>query len=282
MTITNKLNLPKVFENAVKSFQRDYTNTSKYSATDLLKSPYMLNLEKLHSAEITEDVMDRVWALTGTALHEVLTKSNDSKEVLIEERLKVVIDGIEISGQFDAFYEDGTLDDYKMSSVWKYKYKDYTDFEQQLNIYAYLLYIYGFTVKKIRAIMILRDYSKGKSKTEKDYPQNPIEMIELNLWDNEKTEAFIKDRIQKHLTETDIICNKKERWLRDEKWAIMKKGNKKATKLFDDELSASEYLKTLDDKYSVEYREGVDAKCEDYCRVNKWCEYYNPRAKERK
>jgi hypothetical protein len=280
MLITNNLNLPKVFENAVNSFQRDYTNTSRFSVTDLLKSPYMQNLERLHHEEITEDVVDRVWALLGSALHEVLKKSNIEKNILIEERLKIIIDGIEISGQFDSFCDNGVLIDYKLTSVWKIMFSDYQDWENQLNIYAYLLYKYNFDVKKIEVVAILKDYSKKEKLRYNNYPKDNIARIELKLWDYEKTESFIKERIQKHLTEINIICNEKDRWHKDDKFAIMKKGRKTAVRVLEDKESAEDMLKTLDDKHYIEIRKGEDERCENYCRVNKWCEYYNNKNKE--
>lgn len=276
MTITNKLNLPKVFENAVKAFQRDYTNTSRFSVTDLLKSPYMLNLERLHSNEIVEDVIDRTWALLGSALHEVLKKSNIEKNILLEERLKLEIDGVEISGQFDSFCEEGILTDYKLTSVWKIIFSDYEDWEAQLNIYAYLLYKHGFTVNKLQVTAILKDFSKKEKLRYDSYPENEIVIIPLKLWDYADTEKFIKERIQKHITETDIICNDKDRWHKDDKFAIMKEGRKTAVRVLDSQKEADDYIldNKLDSKHFIELRKGEDMRCQEYCRVNKWCTYY--------
>jgi hypothetical protein len=62
----------------------------------------------------------------------------------------------------------------------------------------------------------------------------------------------------------------------------MKKDRKTAIRVLDNREDAENMLKTLDDKHYLEIRKGEDVRCNDYCRVNKWCEYYNNKQKELK
>ena len=59
----------------------------------------------------------------------------------------------------------------------------------------------------------------------------------------------------------------------------MKGKNKRAVKVHTDKDDAEQHATALnyrDDKntYTVETRVGSDTKCEKYCGVNKFCEYY--------
>jgi hypothetical protein len=60
----------------------------------------------------------------------------------------------------------------------------------------------------------------------------------------------------------------------------MRKGQKKAVRLFEDEAKALDYMDWLADQPSnkgrglyIEHREGEDSKCESYCPVAQWCPY---------
>ena len=60
----------------------------------------------------------------------------------------------------------------------------------------------------------------------------------------------------------------------------MKGNNKRAIKVCDTEEEAEEYLK-LDSSYRIEYRKGINKKCEDYCNACEFCNYYKEYVKEK-
>lgn len=67
-------------------------------------------------------------------------------------------------------------------------------------------------------------------------------------------------------------CSDEERWLRDTKWAVMKGGAARATKLHDDKEAATLHATELQAKeprvpYSVEFRPGTPTRCVHYCQV---------------
>jgi hypothetical protein len=277
MTITNNYNLPKVFEDAVNVYQHNYQadKLESLSVTDIIKPALMRRLEKEFHNQISEDITDRIWALTGQALHEVLSK-HKVKNSLSEERLSYEIQGIKISGKFDMYLEDKTLQDYKFTNAWKLIYKDFEDWTIQLNIYKWLLEKHGFEVKKLEVIAILRDWQKSKSLYDANYPDCQIKIIEIHFLD--MIENYINDRVRLHieaetmLIENIPICTNKERWHKEDVFAVMKKNRKTAVKLFDNKEDAKKMVLT-DKEYYLEIRQGEDVRCENYCRVKSFCPY---------
>ncbi len=171
-------------------------------------------------------------------------------------------------------YYNGIIEDYKICSVQKWINRDFSEYGKQLNIYAWLARMNGYEVKEIKAILIFRDYSKSKAKHSAEYPQQPVKQITFDLWDIKKAEEFISDRIEAH--RYPEVCTKEERWAQPTKYAVIKNNNKRATKLCETHEEAQDYIKTLDPKhkYKIEVREGFNARCDDYCRVNKYCTFY--------
>ena len=86
MKITNKLNLPPAIYNAVCNDTYD-THENVYSATTLLKDPCEIILINRHAAEIEEDASESLYALLGSALHEVLERAKEDENEIREERL---------------------------------------------------------------------------------------------------------------------------------------------------------------------------------------------------
>jgi len=221
-----------------------------------------------------------IWSLMGSAIHRVL-EASETGETLNEERLFTKVNGKIISGGIDLF-EKKIISDFKFTSVWSYIYASgRREWEQQLNLYSYLYQSAGFEVEKLQIIAIFRDWSASKAKHEKNYPKQ-IEIIPIRKWSMDQCEHFIKKRLFKLQMALklpdDVIkeCSQKERWQADDVYAIMKKNNKRATKLCTSEEQAQAYMKTniVKDKLFMEVRSGVPKRCEDYCPVNHYCHFY--------
>jgi hypothetical protein len=67
LKITNLFGLPKALVNAVSV--RPHNDPGSLSATTLLKSMKQILLTERHWDELEEDVLDRFWALFGSAIH---------------------------------------------------------------------------------------------------------------------------------------------------------------------------------------------------------------------
>ena len=146
MIITNKLGLPRAFEEMAK---RDFTFDPKtYRVTSLLKGIRETILEKRHAEEIEQDVSDMIWLLFGTAVHGILEKQQEEGHEIKESRVSAEFGEYTLSGQFDLYNADEKkITDYKTCSVWKVIFGDYTDWRRQLLIYAYMMRQIGFEVK---------------------------------------------------------------------------------------------------------------------------------------
>jgi hypothetical protein len=213
-------------------------------------------------------------------MHKVLEKS-ETASTLNEERLFADINGKRISGGID-LYEEETISDFKFTSVYSYIYgKQKKEWEQQLNIYSYLYQKAGFPVKKVQIIAIFRDWSRSKHRYEHNYP-NQIEVIPMKLWPLAEVEEFISERLyQINLAmqlDDDAIpcCEREERWQDPTAYAVMKKGNKRALRVFETKEQAELLISFHKDKklLFIEPRESVPIRCLDYCCVNRFCHFY--------
>lgn len=273
MKLTNRANLPEAFVNAVKN--DGYTKgDADASITELCDSPKAVILKKRHDADIVEDVQDRVWSLFGQVTHTILERANQT--AIAERRLSIEVEGWKVSGGMDLYDVDGTLTDYKTTSVWSLIYDGAEKWERQLNCYAVLLRAHGHKVDRLQAVALLRDWSRGKAKADPSYPQVQVVNVPLNLWPADVAEKFLRERVilhkQARLTGELPDCTKKERWVREEEWAVKKVGGKKAVSggVFDTEDEARTF-KGLDNNLIIEYRPGKSTRCLEYCPALPWC-----------
>ena len=283
MKITNKYGLPQVFVNALES--APYTKGKAHiSVTELINSPRIVQLKRKHWDELEEDVADRVFALFGTAVHLILEQGQEDGSI-VEERLHLDMDGWHISGGIDyqRMGENGVIiQDYKATGVWGVMY-DKIEWEQQLNIYAYLVRkVKKLPVQELSIVAIIKDWSKRDAEIRENYPQAPVAVIPINLWDESDQERFIKDRIQLHsnahlateMGEDYQFCTPSEMWKTKTVYAVRKIGNVRAKALCATTEEAEEKLESLGKGYEIEIRKGERKRCKDYCQVSKFCNQY--------
>jgi hypothetical protein len=288
MKLTNKYNLPQTFVNVLR--RPTYTKGKAHlSATEIINSPRIVQLKKIHWDNLEEDVADKVWAIFGTAIHSVLELGKDEHHV-IEQRLHANVDGWDISGAIDLqrIDDDGiVVADYKTTGAWAVM-NEKAEWEQQLNIYAWLVEkVKKVPVKKVEIIAIIRDWSRRDAQTKEGYPEAPVKVIDVPLWTFQQRENFIKERIQLHsnalfATETsdDLPeCSPSEMWEKPAFWAVRKIGNKRATTVLDTEDKALAKIEELGKGYEIEFRPGERTRCANFCQVrdfcSQWKEYNN-------
>ena len=286
MKLTNKYNLPQTFVNVLN--RPTYTKGKAHlSATEIINSPRIVQLKKTHWDDLEEDVADKVWAIFGTAIHAVLELGKDEHHI-IEQRLHANVDGWDISGAIDLqrVEDDGIIvADYKTTGAWAVM-NEKSDWEQQLNIYAWLVEkVKKVPVKKVEIIAIIRDWNRRDAQTREGYPEAPIKIIDVPLWSFEKRESFIKERIHLHsnalfateTSETLPECSPSEMWEKPAFWAVRKIGNKRATAVFDTQDKADAKIEEMGKGYEIEYRPGERTRCANFCQVrdfcNQWKEY---------
>jgi hypothetical protein len=280
MKLTNKYNLPQTFVNVLN--RPTYTKGKAHlSATEIINSPRIVQLKKIHWDNLEEDVADKVWAIFGTAIHAVLELGKDEHHI-IEQRLHANVDGWDISGAIDLqrVEDDGIIvADYKTTGAWAVM-NEKSDWEQQLNIYAWLVEkVKKVPVKKVEIIAIIRDWNRRDAQTREGYPEAPIKVIDVPLWSFAKRESFIKERIHLHsnalfATETseDLPeCSPSEMWEKPAFWAVRKIGNKRATAVFDTQDKADAKIEEMGKGYEIEYRPGERTRCANFCQVRDFC-----------
>ena len=281
MKINNKLNLPQPFVDAVT---KEYEYKEKqYSVTTILKDVREILLTRRHHNEIEQDVADMIWLILGTATHSILENSQEADTEFKEEHfVEEVQNGYKLSGQADLYNaEEKMVTDYKTCSVWKVIYDDWEDYKKQLLMYAWVFKKMGFEVEKGQIVAIIKDHSKTKAKVDSSYPQYPVYKKVFNFSEQEfkEIEEFIKDKftqIEKYEKTADDqlpLCTEESRWNDGDKYAVKKKGNKRALRVYDTLEEAEAHLKQ-DDSLELEIRKGEDKKCLEYCSCCEFCSYW--------
>ena len=285
MIITNRHDLPEAL---VSVLSRDRPPTSGgFSVSTLISPPRIALLTKRHWDEIEVDVSERLWLLLGTATHYVIEKAK-IPDSLVEEKLFTVLDGEQIRARPD-LWKDETLYDWKVTSVWTaiFNPRGKPEWEAQLNIYAWLYSLQGFITKKLVVPAILRDWQKGKAKQGGDYPPIPMRVFNIPLWTPEDTIIYVRERMRLHKEAMPLpddqlpLCTDEERWLKGNKYALMKEGRKSAVRVYDTKEEAMKELASCDSKHYVEERKGEAVRCKDYCDVAPFCNHCKAATEER-
>lgn len=263
MNLTNKAGLPLPLVRAVANDPYDAGDTD-ISVTRLLQPPQLRKL--MQGAQgLTEDASERIWALLGQSVHTILERAYKGTQAIVERRVRREVLGWKVSGQFDVL-EDGVLSDYKITSVYARDGK--IEWEQQLNLLRVLAAsdLMLPAIHRLQIVAIFRDW-RPKEALKDDYPDSQVAIIPVNLWPLEKAEEYLLERVRLHQADIAEPCTDEERWAQPSKWALMKKGQKKAVRLFD----SKPVFVTLEDNQYWEHRPGAYRRCENYCPVSGIC-----------
>lgn len=293
MQITNRYNLPSAIVNNV--LNDEYSRgDAMISVTQLLNSPRIVLLQRVNESKMVTDVVDRVPSMLGTAMHKVLEKGANPGEI-VEERFFFEILGWKVSGAVDLQIpkDDGTweVNDYKLTSVYSVMSEKW-EWEAQLNMYGYLMRMAtGRRVSSMRIVAILKDWNRKQGAFKPDYPEAPVVVVDVPVWDDARQKEYIEARVHAHQTNAFALdnggsidyCSDQERWLRNEKWAVMKKGRKSAVKLCDTEEEANGWIGGQADgeALTATHRPGEPVRCAgDYCGVSQWCKQWIEQSNE--
>ncbi len=285
MKLTNKHNIPQTFVNVLE--RPTYSKGRAHiSVTQLINSPKIVALTNQFQDQLEQDVSDMIWSLFGSAVHGVLEHGADANH-LIEERIKTEVDGWTISGAIDLqiLNEDGTISirDYKVTSAWT-AMNNKKDWEQQLNIYAWLVEsVKQKEVKDVGVVAIIRDWSRRDAARNPDYPQAPVKEIPISLWSLEDRNVFIRERIADHSdcmfamdTGSDLPdCTPEQMWEKPTTWALKKTGNVRAKSIYETEDAAQAALEEAGKEYEIEIRLGERTRCATFCSVSSFCDQWH-------
>jgi hypothetical protein len=296
MELTNISNLPKAIERAVNNDPYD-SSGSDISTTRLIAPPRIRVLEQRNFDLIKEDVSDRIFSLLGQSVHHIIERAK-LKVDISERRLfykdDAITNGWTLSGQFDYLTRDGNLIDFKVTSAWAAldaltNGKD--EWENQLNVLDFLCrknqkdltrYKKEIKVKSLSIMAILRDWSKLKVMQSDNYPRKQVVMIPVRRWSEEQQEIYVKARIKLHQDAEQSkelpMCTAKERWRKEDSYAVMKDNRKTAWRVFATKEEAIQFIfsqKMIEGKgCNIVFRKGEDVRCQHYCRVNEFCSHF--------
>lgn len=325
MKVENKEHLPELLYNALAENRPPVEG--EIHVTTLIGPPLIDYLRRKHWNELVDDASNRLFALLGTGLHAGIANDGRIERAIkvlddvienwgkiddyiilsiiqnllkslgsvgrtgIESQLKLKLsDKWTLVGTDDHFDEDvGKLMDWKITSVWSVLFADH-NWEDQLNVYAYMRRKLGYEVKSLEVWALLRDWQKSKAKYGNDpnYPRVPFVRIPLRLWSLEEQEDYIYKRLSL-FDGAPGECTPEEKWESPTVYKVMKKGRKSAlvaTRWINNEkkdlLSIADAMSAAGAKNHVvdgtniyiEKFEGEARRCQDYCNCNTFCPYY--------
>ena len=292
---------------AMQEYSRSYSNWgSDYSVTQLIRPPRIVQLEQRHmkyfdALPFTEDMLvKQLKSFKGTAIHSWFERmlwkyinSNPNSGYMQEKRIWDRICDRKISGKFDC-YRNGALYDWKTTSVWKRIFGQFDDYEQQLNLYAYLLGTCGTVVTTLFIIAWYMDWDKFK-RFQKDYPPNEIEQIHIsNLWTPENQKGYLFELIEgqkrnETLADDQLdLCKPEDMWEKDTQYAVSYPGANRAVRVKNTMAEAQKHIEdarasskkiSADKKaematWYVETRGGDRTRCTEYCKACPFCNQY--------
>lgn len=270
MRLTNKLGLPEPIVNAVAN--DGYTKgDADISVTSLLSPPRKVALEAAHFDELEEDASDRIWSLLGQSIHTILERAATTG--IAERRLSITVEGWRVSGGMDLYHSNGTLQDYKCVTVWKFKNGEVPmEYEQQLNMYAEILRQNAQPVKQLQIVGILRDWSKMEAQRDQNYPQAQVVVRDVKMWPEAQARAFIRERVLLHKQARIELpeCTPEERWQKPDMFAVTKPGAKRAIRVFTSEEDARKLAEFITGAI-IQKRPGESTRCTSYCAAAKFC-----------
>jgi len=270
---------------------------SDVSVTEIMNAPQQVHLRNKYRPKIVStDLNDEMASISGSAVHSALQRylrmeTNVSGKWLIERKMNTIIRGIRVAGKFDALRDLKHLYDIKTTRVWKYIYGGVKEFEQQLNLYDYMLYLDGYNIKTLTIMMYMWDWQPGKI-WEKNYPQARIIIIPINKWSRKEQKIYMEDRVDKWnrnfgKIDKDLTpCTPDERWAEAEVFKLYRlPSHQKATKNFNTETGAKSYQavcmgndsKQWDKSVIKTFRANQWKRCEKWCQVSDYCHQYKNR-----
>ena len=291
--------LHEIIKDIFKTHSNQYHKVGDYSATEIISPPRLVALQNRYPDDSKKISMMRSTAsLIGTGVHayiEKLMKPWASKYSL-EQTLTTEICGKTLSGTYDILVNDNTLVDVKTCKTWKLIFDpEMKEWVEQQNIYAWMLKKSGINIGSLNILAIFLDWQEGMIVRSKKYPREPMQIFPLEIWPEEKTEDFIKEKLDTHLMceglDDDNLppCTPEERWERfpegvTKKFAIMKSAKAaRAARVLTTKKDAIEFCKTsknLSSESFVEIRYAQRTRCDKYCNVNSRCNHYQTYLKD--
>ena len=279
MISPSKTIIPDWLARLMKGRDRPLTlDKHEVSVTTLLAPPWQTMLMDLHADELPErDPIDAIPSLVGTAWHEFVGNIDYEfpESAWIEASLSapMVVDGEPwlVTGHPDYFNPStGLLVDHKTTRKWSHVFGK-REWEEQLNVYAWLIEARSIDVKQLQIHAVYLDWSAAEAARNHELPPRRLMVYDVDRWPTKDVEKFIESRIRQ--LQNPDLCSAEERWERGEHWAVMKKGRKSALKRCQSAGEAEAMVLEGSDDLYVEHRPGKPVRCLDWCPVREFCSF---------
>jgi hypothetical protein len=275
--LTNLLNLPAPLVAACEDHH--VTSGSDLSLTSVYAPAKQVALQKRHRDAITEDASQRIWSVLGQGVHTILERAAKADGIVTfsEERWERPVLGWRVACRIDHLTLEPTLHaltDYKVTSVWSVKDGAKDEWVKQVNL-QYLLAPDAIQaqITKLQIVAILRDWRKNERLRFDDYPAEQVVVVPIPLWPTAKTAAYLEERVRIHQQAqagTLPDCTPEERWERSTIFAVHKKGNKGATRLYEVRALAEQHVASQPG-LELKIRPGESPRCAQYCNALPFC-----------
>jgi len=276
VNITNMHGAPESILQAVTA--DPYTKgEADFSVTELIKPPQINRLWAEHENKISMDVRDEFWKLLGRGVHNVLEKYSDGG--VSEERHFAKVGDLTVSGAID-LVDKGMVTDYKVTSTYSVMKGLKPEWEQQLNMYSWLLRQNDISSSSLRIVALCRDWIKSRSQRSQQYPASPIVILPVPKWPDEQQDQYIEERVRVHMDESTIPCTSEERWARGRYMVTGTDVKLKKPKLFDTLMEASVWTQGKENPskgiaYQITETTPTYVRCEgNWCGVRDFCPQY--------
>lgn len=241
MNYTNNHNLPKYLCKILSysTYDINKVDFKHLSASELTDPIKLIILKKRHPDNLTMDISGMTKIQRGTAIHLLCYDAlKNDDDYILEKRYKTSIEGITVSGKFDAYeISTKTLIDHKSQDIYKFKNYPYGKFEYilQLNIYKYLFELNtDYMVERLVLDEWILDHRRYESFKDIYYPELDTHERPIKIWTKEKIENYLTSKIKEY----KINLEKND----------------------DD-------IEPCNDRWG-------DKRCKDYCTCNMFCSYY--------
>lgn len=277
MRWTNNFNLADRVIRVLKGkYKERKPELNRLSITDLIDDPLPRILYIHHWDDIVRDYSDMITMVQGSSLHsryELCATDDEDAERKFED----VIDGIILVGKADSYFQED--DKYielevKQTGVYGPKYR-IPKWEKQMNCYAWQRRLRKEPVDKLLVDVWYRDWKQGNIHW-RDYPRIPYECLQLDLWNFETQDKYIRSQVQKHLSHPIFDnpkqypkpCSDAQRGIR---WEAYKGKNKTPTKVGDTFDEVNDWCMKQKDKYTIVQSEPIF--CKLYCKARSVCPF---------
>jgi hypothetical protein len=241
MKFTNKYNLPESLVNCITNDTYDLNKTDE----NTISITTLINEPKIRQLKLryADQIEEDISEQIWRVLGQSVHAILDRVELensLKEERITIEKYGMKISGKSDLYHNE-QISDYKVTSVWSIIFSPEGKPEWEEQLNCYA-WLYRQSGFTVNSLQIIAILRDWAKRdiAKKNYPQIPVAVQNIKLWTTEQQENYIKTRAEEHLKYKNIP---------------------------DDEIPTC--IDTWKDK-----------KCQDYCSVNKFCNYFKTLTKK--